>query len=187
MPGAAKSAAVSEYVDNPTLACTPQQLVFVQEMAKGVPQSVAAKTAGFADYTREGSRLLRKAHIVAAIQYLHREHEAVVRMSRQRVMEGMLESIEMAKQLSEPGTMVAGWREIGKMCGYYAAEHKIHHHQHSAKRAVDRLESLSDAELLEMVEKDSEAIEGEFAEVLEDETPAWQEAEEAAEGANAQA
>ena len=82
-------------------------------------------------------------------------------------MDGMLEAIEMAKMQSEPGVMVAGWREIGRMCGYYAAEKKILDINITAKRAVDKLETLSDAELLEMIEEDNEAIEGEFAEVLE--------------------
>ena len=181
-----KSQAVSQYTNDPTLACTPQQLIFVQELVKGAYHRDAAKTAGFADWEREGSRLLRKPHIVAALQYLHREHEAAVKMSRQRVMEGMLEAIDMAKQMAEPSTMVTGWREIGKMCGYYAAEHKIHHHQHTAAQTVNKLETMSDSELLEMIEKDSEAIEGDFSEVLEDEVPAWQKAEAEQEEANAE-
>ena len=53
------------------------------------------------------------------------------------------------------------------MCGYYAAEKKVIDINITAKRAVDKLEGMTDAELLEMIEEDSDAIEGEFAEVLE--------------------
>ena len=79
----------------------------------------------------------------------------------------MLDAIEMAKVQADPGVMVNGWREIGRMCGYYAAEKKVIDINITAKRAVDKLEALTDAELLEMIENDSDAIEGEYAEVLE--------------------
>jgi len=88
-------------------------------------------------------------------------------MTRKKVMDGMLEAIEMAKLQAEPATMVNGWREIGRMCGYYAAERKILDINITAKRAVDQLEMLSDGELLEMIERDSDLIEGEFTEVFE--------------------
>ena len=86
--------------------------------------------------------------------------------ARKKVMDGMLEAIEMAKLQSEPATMVGGWREIGRMCGYYAAEKRVLDINITAKRAVDKLETLSDAELLEMIDKDSDMIEGEFTEVF---------------------
>jgi len=81
-------------------------------------------------------------------------------------MDGMLEAIDMARLQGESGVMVAGWREIGRMCGYYAAEKKEISVNISAKRTIDKLETMSDAELLEMIEQDEEAIEGEFTEVL---------------------
>jgi hypothetical protein len=68
---------------------------------------------------------------------------------------------------ADPGVMVNGWREIGRMCGYYAAEKKVIDINITAKRTVDKLESLTDAELLELIAADSDAIEGECTEVLE--------------------
>jgi phage terminase small subunit len=87
-------------------------------------------------------------------------------MTRKKVMDGMLEAIEMAKIQADPGVMVNGWREIGRMCGYYAAEKKVLDINITAKRTVDKMETLSDAELLEMIDRDSDMIEGEFTEVF---------------------
>jgi hypothetical protein len=88
-------------------------------------------------------------------------------MTRKQVMDGFKEAIDMAKVQAEPATMVSGWREIARMCGYYAPEKREINVNITAKRAVDQLETLSDDELLEIIEKDSEVIEGEFEEILE--------------------
>ncbi len=146
---------------------TDRQRIFVESIARGMKQTMAARTAGYEGPNVVGCRLMKDPKIQDAIAQFHRKHEKSVQMTRKKVMEGMLEAIEMAKVQSDPNTMVNGWREIGRMCGYYAAERKVIDINISAKRVVDKLETLTDAELLEMIGKDEEAIEGEFAEVLD--------------------
>lgn len=152
---------------DPFLSLTDKQKVFVDGVVRGLTQTMAARLAGYSNPYTEGSRMIRKPAVIEAVQRMHYKHEKASQMSRKKVMDGMLEAIEMAKMQSEPGVMVNGWREIGRMCGYYAAEKKVIDINISAKRAVDKLEMLSDAELLEMIESDSQAIEGECSEVLE--------------------
>lgn len=82
-------------------------------------------------------------------------------------MDGFLEAIDMARIQADSGNMVAGWREIAKMCGYYAPEvHKIDVTV-TAKRVIDRLETMSDADLLEMVNENAQIIEGSASVLLE--------------------
>jgi len=157
----------SKATGDPLLSLTPKQKLFVEGMIRGQTQSLAARTAGYSNIHIEANRLMQKPKIHEAIAYLHRKHEKASQMTRKKVMDGMLEAIEMAKLQAEPATMVNGWREIGRMCGYYAAERKVLDINITAKRAVDQLETLSDAELLEMIDKDSDMIEGEFTEVFE--------------------
>lgn len=152
---------------NPVLGLSEKQRKFARNMVHGLHQTASARAAGFAFPAIEANRLMNDPKIIAAIQYLHRKNEKASQMTRKKVMDGLLEAIEMAKLQADPKVMVAGWREIGHMCGFYAPERKIIDVNITAKRAVDKLETLSDAELLEMIEKDSEAIEGEFTEVLE--------------------
>lgn len=153
---------------NPVMALTDKQQIFVKQIMKGVPQGQAARLAGYKFADQDASVMLRKPHIQDALAYLGKRHEKAADMSRKKVMDGFKEAIEMAKLQGDPSVMVNGWREIGRMCGYYAAEKKILDVNITAKRAVDKLETLSDAELLEMIEEDGNVIEGEAVEVLDD-------------------
>ena len=152
---------------NPVHSLTDMQKRFLNNILSGMPQTIAARTAGYAVPEVEATRMLQNPKITTALQYLHRKHEKASQMTRKKVMDGFLESIEMAKLQGESAVMVAGWREVGRMCGYYAAEKRVIDINITAKRAVDRLETLSDAELMEMIEKDEAALEGECTEVLE--------------------
>lgn len=149
------------------MTLTDKQKLFIDAMLRGQTQTMAARAAGYSNADVEATRLMKKPKIHEALAHLHRKHEKASQMTRKKVMDGMLEAISMAKLQAEPGVMVNGWREIGRMCGYYAAERKILDVNITAKRAVDKLETLSDSELLEMIDKDSDMIEGEFTEVFE--------------------
>jgi len=151
---------------DPLMSLTEKQRIFVDSIMRGQTQTMAARSAGFSNIHVEANRLMKMPKIHESLQHLQRKYEKASQMTRKKVMNGLIEAIDMAKLQAEPATMVNGWREIGRMCGYYAAERKIIDINITAKRAVDQLETLSDAELLEMIEKDSELIEGEFTEVF---------------------
>lgn len=151
---------------NPLLSLTDKQKMFVDGLLRGQTQTIAARSAGYSDPSIAANRLLKMSKIHEGLAYLQRKYEKSSQMTRKKVMDGLLEAIDMAKLQAEPATMVNGWREIGRMCGYYAAEKRVIDINITARRAVDQLETLSDAELLEMIDKDSDMIEGEFAEVF---------------------
>lgn len=159
-------ALAAQTLGDPTSGLTNKQRLFVDFVLRGMSQTLAAREAGYATPRVDGSQLMRNPKILEALRHLQYKYEKASNMTRKKVMDGMLEAIEMAKLQSEPAVMVAGWREIGRMCGYYAAEKKVIDINVTAKRAIDQMETLSDAELLKMIETDSEAIEGEFTEVL---------------------
>jgi len=102
-----------------------------------------------------------------AVRHLQRKYEESIVASRKQVLEGFLDAIGQAKLMSDPAVQIAGWREIGKMCGYYAPEVKEVNINVGAKRVIGQLEVMSDAELLEMIETDREAIEAEATTLLE--------------------
>jgi hypothetical protein len=166
MPGN-QNAKLAALTGDPLHTLTDKQKIFVDCLMRGNTQTMAARTAGYGQPAIDANRLMKSPRIKGALTHMQKKYEKASQMSRKKVMDGMLEAIDMAKVQSEPGVMVAGWREIGRMCGYYAAEKKIIDINITAKRAVDKLETMSDSELLEMIDTDSEAIEGEFAEVLE--------------------
>ena len=137
--------------------------------AEGKALLKSAKLAGYScggSGTTVPNRLMKRPQVVNAIHHLQKRYEESIVASRKMVLEGFLEAIEQAKLQADPAVQIAGWREIGKMCGYYAPEVKEVNVNVSAKRTIGQLEVLSDAELLEMIEKDRQAIEGEAMEVL---------------------
>jgi len=145
-----------------------RQKIFVDSIIKGRGPSQAARIAGYNSPDSQGSITLKSPKIQAAIQFLYKKHEAAADVSRKKVMDGLLEAIDMAKMQADSGNMIAGWREIGRMCGYYAPEVKKIDINISAKRVIDKMETLSDEELLQMVESSRSIIEAEAIEVFDD-------------------
>jgi hypothetical protein len=147
--------------ESPLATLTPKAKQFALFVSEGKPVRTAARLAGYASDAHTPIRLMRMPKMQVAVAHLQKQYEKSIVASRKQVLEGFLEAIEQAKLLADPGVQIAGWREIGKMCGYYAPEVKEVNITVGAKRVIGQLEVLSDAELLELIEKDREAIEGE--------------------------
>lgn len=145
------AAQMAEVID-PDKPLSDKQKQFVRNWAQGDSITSAALRAGYS----EGSiklcyRLVKMPNVLALKSKYELEWEEDNKMSRQRVMNGMLEAIEMAKLMAEPSSMIAGWREIGKICGYYApVEHKVKVDV-TGNIMLDKLNALSDAELLNII------------------------------------
>lgn len=154
---------------NPDRPLTSKMKEFVKLWAQGETILSAAIRAGYND---GGTYAYRLAKDPAILKIYHREKEAyaaAVGMTRQKVMEGLLEAVEMAKIQADPTAMIAGWREVGKMCGYYEPVKKQIDVNITGNVVMQRLNKLSDAELLKLIETETaNALEGEFTEVLGD-------------------
>lgn len=125
---------------------------------------MAARIAGYSQPEGQGTAILNSPKIQEAIRYLHKKNEKVADVSRKKVMDGFLEAIDMAKMQSDATAMISGWREIGRMCGYYAPEVKKVDINITSKRIIDKLETMTDEDLLRMVEENQTIIEGELVE-----------------------
>lgn len=90
----------------------------------------------------------------AVVAKERRKNELVIEMTREKAMNGFMEAVEMARIQADPATMIKGWTEIARMCGYYAPDTKKIEVSVSAKRLVDKFETMSDDELLKYAEKD---------------------------------
>lgn len=142
---------------NPDRPLTAKQKAFVTEWAKGETILSASQRAGYND---GGSLAYRMAQDPAIVKIYEREkaaYEAAVQMTRKQVMEGLLEGIALAKLAAEPSSVIAGWREVGKMCGYYEQRKQVDINVHGDV-TVRRLEALSDADLLKLVKGEVEDV-----------------------------
>jgi hypothetical protein len=142
---------VAEQID-PNKPLTEKQRLFVKNWAAGDTPLNAAIRAG---YSEGGAtlcyRLIRMPNILALYEQEKKAYEDSVQMTRKRVMEGLLESIELAKLMAEPTAMIAGWREVGKMCGYYEPVKKKIELNLSGQVVMQRMERLSDEELMKLI------------------------------------
>jgi phage terminase small subunit len=138
-------------VISPDKPLTEKQRLFVQYWAQGDSIPGASRRAGYNDSAAIAYRMVKMPNVLALKAKYEAEWQETGQMTRQKVMDGMLEAIEMARLMSEPASMVAGWREIGKICGYYApVEHKVKVDV-TGNLVLDRMNSLSDAELLKII------------------------------------
>lgn len=82
-------------------------------------------------------------------------------MSRQQVMKGILEAIDMAKDQRQPNSMITGWKEIGRMCGFYEPERREITVSVDGKQMLEDLKTVSREKLLELANQ-QDIIEGEL-------------------------
>ena len=74
-----------------------------------------------------------------------------LQITREGVIQGLLEAVHMARVQSNPAGMIAGLREIGKMLGFYAPEtHRVELVPDSAA-LEQRFQYLPDHELLALI------------------------------------
>lgn len=144
----------AESID-PNKPLTDKQKLFVEHWAKGDSITSASLRAGYNDGASIAYRMARMPNILALKAQYSAKYEEAAQMTRQKVMDGLLEAVEMAKLMSEPASMIAGWREVGKMCGYYAPVEVKMKVDVSGSVVVDRLNSMSDAELLKLITQGS--------------------------------
>lgn len=144
MPG------VAETVDE-NKPLTEKQLIFVRSWAAGESIKTASARAGYNDNATFAYRMTKMPNVLKVFRDEKRKYEEAGQMTRKRVMEGLLEAIEMGKLVSEPATMVSGWREIGKMCGYYEPVKHTVDINVVGEVTVRQLNGMSDADLLKII------------------------------------
>lgn len=150
---------------NPDRPLTDKMRRFIKFWASGESILSASYKAGYADAGTYAYRLAKDPAILKMYEAEKRAYEEASQMSRKRVIDGLLEAIDMAKLVSEPGSMISGWREIGKMCGYYAPVETKVTIDHTSSVLADRLNKLSDAELLKLIQEDPDVIDVEAREI----------------------
>jgi phage terminase small subunit len=144
----------AEAVD-PDKPLTAMQRDFVKHWAAGESIYTSMIKAGYDDNSAGyGYRLIRQPNVLALYEKEKAAYEASVGMTRKKVMEGFLEGIEMAKLMAEPGNVIAGWREVAKMCGYYEPVKKKIDVNIKGDVVFKRMSQMSDAELLKVLQQE---------------------------------
>ena len=153
---------------NPDAPLTERQRQFVVNLVDhGMTQTAAARAAGASQPGTAAYEWMRHPQIERAIAERRAEYAVASQVTKKRVIDGFLESIEMAKIKADPLTMSARWREVGKMCGFYEPTKAKIEVSVQGQVLIQRMNSMSDEELLKLAEGDPNVLEGEVT-VIED-------------------
>ena len=108
----------------PPTPLSAKQSAFAASYAQHHNASLAAREAsysvGCASVT--GARLLVNASVLARIQAYEADAALALGISRQRLLNELQHAAALAQSKGEPMALIAAWREIGKVCGYYQPE-----------------------------------------------------------------
>ena len=137
---------------------TAKQARFVDEYLVDANGTQAAIRAGYgaAGARVAAHRLLTNVAISSAIEARQRVDATRLSVDRNRVLTGLLEAVEMAREQRNPAGMVAGLREIGKLMGFYTDRVKVDVGV-TDQQERRRMEAMTDAELLAMVQQVDQA------------------------------
>lgn len=133
---------------------------FCESLALGMTKRQAAKLAKYRQPTQAANRMLKRPRVRAYLQELYDDAKEKTLITRDNVVEGMQAAVEDAKLQGDPMAQIAGWREIGKILGLYAAERKELNVTGHLNHATQQIANMNEQQLLEMAGDD--AIEGEF-------------------------
>lgn len=130
---------------------TAKQQRFVAEYAVDRNGAAAAVRAGYSARSAKqiANELLTKPDLRAAVTAQEARIAADLEITRQRVLDGLLEAVEMARQRADPAAMISAYREVGRLCGFYApAQVQVGVQLGDAEAAeLRRLEAMSDEDL----------------------------------------
>ncbi len=144
---------------------TQMQRVFVEGVAAGMTDRAAARAAGFANPDVQAVDLKRKPKIQKALAEAKAAYAIASGMTKKKVIDGFLEAIDIARVKADPLTMVAGWREVGKMCGFYEPTKTKLEISVKGQVLLEKMSAMSDEELLQLTHEH----EGEF-EVIDEQS-----------------
>lgn len=163
---------------DPSQPLTEMQRMFVHNLVHNkLNQTAAARQAGFSNPGTAAHGLMRNPKVLAAVAEERAEYAKASGMTKQKVIDGFSEAVDLARIKADPIAMIAGWREIGKMCGFYEPTKTKIEVSVQGQVLVQKLQTMSDEELLAMAEGDPDALEGEFHVV--DESESSEESEDA--------
>lgn len=162
----ARVAKVRQYTGNSTVQevalgdpwkpMTDQQKRFVKAFASGENMTNSLKAGGFSESSLAyGYRLLDMPNVAKALKEQQAAYAMAAELSKRDVMDMLKEAYDMAKLMSEPTSMVAAAREIGKMCGYYEPK-KVDLTISTTGRK--KIELLTDEELFKLMNEASAEV-----------------------------
>jgi phage terminase small subunit len=132
---------------------TSKQYRFVSEYLVDGNGAAAAVRAGYSERSAKAiaAENLTKPDIQKTLQARQTADATRLSIQREDVLNGLVEAAAMAKLQCDPAGMVAAWKQVGHLMGYYSPERIRVDMRVQGQTMVNHLERLSDAELLALI------------------------------------
>lgn len=145
----------------------PMEREFCIRVAQGQSPVDAAAGANFPTPAADAKKLMNRVGVQRALRTLFEKNMEISEVTREEIIHGFRDAIAIARQMADPRTMIAGYRELGLMHGMYEAKVKIEITGGAAQIAA-QLQTKSDAELLKVIQENSRILSAEEIEGAED-------------------
>ncbi len=122
--------------------------------------ALSARMAGYAAGCSHvtGCQLLQHPRVAAAVRGLEEAVAREVGVSRQEVIEQLLEAADLARDLREPAAMISAFRNLAQLCGYYRQQGggAVNLHPDQCVDSTNFV-SMNDTQLLALIAQGAEA------------------------------
>ena len=95
--------------------------------------------------------MLKKPKIAATVRGLEDAVSLGIGVSRQAVISQLVAAADQAKLMMEPSSIISAMKNIAQICGYYRREEVKSAVGEDGQVELDRLDQLSDADLLKLI------------------------------------
>ncbi len=131
-----------------------KQLRFVDEFCISHSAADAARKAGYSVKTARsiGHELLTKPDVLATIQARQAATALDLGVTRRQVLADLLDAIQTARVQGNPGAMIQGAREVGKLLGFYEPEAQRVELTVSGRGLAAKYQGMTDRELTAIIE-----------------------------------
>jgi phage terminase small subunit len=133
---------------------TPRQLAFATQYALDHNGAQAAIRAGYSSKAarQTASELLTNPNVQAAVAHHEAQAAQELGLTREKVLEGLRDALEMARRQDNPVAMVAALREAAKISGFYAPERQKIEVSVDGEALQRRIAEATDEELLAIID-----------------------------------
>ena len=145
----------------PSVVLKPTHKAVAEALLDGETIRAAAEAAGVTERTAYNVK-----NATDVREYLDKNRSELsnaLQINRGEIVAGMMEAIDLAKLIADPGSMIRGYTEIAKMLGLYAPEVKEVHITMGQRAIANKYEAMSDEDLLKIAE--GNVVDGEFTHV----------------------
>ena len=137
---------------------SPRESRFVDLYVTTGNASRAAREAGYPEKSAHvaGCRLLKTDKVRAAIDDLRKRSAEHMMIDRERAIQEIQAAVELARVNGDASTMISGWREIGKMLGFYEPEVRRIDLSLNGSALAQQIRAMTDAEVLRLADSSTD-------------------------------